>query len=151
MFVSELYDHRIAVFRRSDGALLRRFGRKGSGDGELYHPMALCVMGTTRRIAVVDFGNHRISVFTTEGAFDRHVGTGGFRFLHGIACSQNGNELFVADWRSATISVLRDNGEVLHRCGDDEREFRDFFTSIAIHGGRIFAQSYHCQECVVFT
>ncbi len=153
VYASEVKNHRIAMFRRSDGALLRRFGCHGSGDGELDHPSALCVMGTTRRIAVTDFENHRISVFSTEGVFDRHVSAGELCHPHGIACTETGHELIVTTCGCRrTLLVLRDSGELLHKLkasGVYEKE--DVFTSIAMHGDRIFAHLLKANACVVFT
>jgi DNA-binding beta-propeller fold protein YncE len=44
--------HRISVFNRGDGVLLRRFGSHGSGDGQLNCPLGLCFMSGHRHIAV---------------------------------------------------------------------------------------------------
>jgi hypothetical protein len=57
-------------------ALLRRIGSgsKGSGDGELKWSLGLCFMSDGRHIAVGDNGNHRVSVFSVDGDFVRHVG-----------------------------------------------------------------------------
>jgi hypothetical protein len=43
----------ISVFNRGDGALVRRFGSGGSGDGQLSRPLGLCFMsdGLLGRIA----------------------------------------------------------------------------------------------------
>jgi DNA-binding beta-propeller fold protein YncE len=76
IMVSERDAHRISAFSRGDGALLRRFGCEGSGDGQLYWPRGLCFMSGHRHVAVADCGNNRVSVFSVEGEFVRHVGVG---------------------------------------------------------------------------
>ncbi len=62
--VSE-WEHRISVFNRGDGALLRRFGSFGLGDGQLRFPCGLCFMSGHRHVAITESGNHRVSVLTT--------------------------------------------------------------------------------------
>ncbi len=141
IMVAEHDANRISVFSRGDGALLRRFGCKGSGDGQLNYPHVLCFMSGHRHVAVAEYKNHRVSVFSVEGEFVRHVGVGELRCPQGVACSAF-DEIVVADWGNRRIVVFSASGEVLHmmRGGD--------FTGVAIHGGTIFAQT---EKCVVFT
>ncbi len=145
--VSERSAHRISVFSRGDGALLRRFGTKGSRDGQLYNPQGLCFMSGHRHIAVADFDNSRVSVFSVEGEFVRHVGVGKLGYPHGVACSAF-DELVVADRYNSLVVVFSASGELLNRMGGGR------FTGVAIHGGTIFAQALnilHANQCVVFT
>jgi sugar lactone lactonase YvrE len=124
--------HRISVFNRSDGALLRRFGSKGPGDGHLQFPQGLCFMPGHRHVAVADFYNRRVSVFSVEGDFIRHVGVDTLTWPNGVACSAS-DELVVAD--TFRVAVLSASGELLKTMGCVA------FTGVAIHGGTIFAQS----------
>jgi hypothetical protein len=79
---------RISVFNRRDGSLLCRFGSVGSGDGQLRQPCGLCFINDNRHIAVADsHNNHRVSVFSVEGQFIRHVGVGMLRAPQSIACT----------------------------------------------------------------
>jgi DNA-binding beta-propeller fold protein YncE len=142
IMVSETDAHRISVFKRRDGALLRRFEREGSGDGQLKHPCGLCFMSGHRHVAVVDFGNHRVSVFSVEGEFVRHVGVGELYYPIGVACSAFG-EIVVASYITG-VFVFSASGELLHRMRGGD------FTGVAMHGGTIFAQTWS-NKCVVFT
>ncbi len=143
IMVSERDAHRISVFKRGDGALLRRFGSPGSGDGQLHTPQGLCFMSGHRHVAVADNNNSRVSVFSVEGEFVRHVGVGELRSPTGVACSAF-DEIVVACGLSGRVAVFSASGEVLHtmRGGD--------FSGVAIHGSTIFAQTYN-DKCVVFT
>jgi DNA-binding beta-propeller fold protein YncE len=134
--------HRISVFSRGDGALLRRFGSEGSGDGQLHRPYGLCFMPGHRHIAVADRSNSRVSVFSVEGEFIRHVGVGKLSNPAGVACSAF-DELVVAD-TNTRISVFSASGELLKTMGCGG------FGGVAIHGGTIFAQDYVSGLCVVF-
>ncbi len=140
--VSEWEAHRISVFNRHDGALLRRFGSFGLGDGQLRFPCGLCFMSGHRHVAVAELGNHRVSVFSVEGEFIRHVGVGQLRSPTGVACSAF-DELVVADHGNKRVVVLSASGELL-RTLECER-----VTSVAINGGAIFAHGN--EKCVVFT
>jgi DNA-binding beta-propeller fold protein YncE len=139
--VSEHIAHRISVFNRSDGTLLRRFGSKGPGDGQLQFPQGLCFMSGDRHVAVADHLNNRVSVFSVDGEFVRHVGVG--VSPTGVACSAF-DELVVADRGTLRVAVFSASGELLKTMG------RGAFTGVAIHGGTIFAQDQRSAQCVLF-
>ncbi len=140
--VVEQTAHRVTVFGRRDGALLRRFGSQGSGDGQLQYPCGLCFMSGHRHVAVADSWNRRVSVFSVEGEFVRHVGVGGLRHPRGVACSAF-DELVVADPAGNRFVAFSASGEVVKTMGGSG------FTAVAIHGGIIFAQDYDNCTCVL--
>jgi DNA-binding beta-propeller fold protein YncE len=142
--VSERDSHRISVFNRGDGALLRQFGCAGSGDGQLHWPLGLCFVSNDRHVAVVDRDNDRVSVFSVEGEFVRHVGVGALKRPYGVACSAF-DELVVADRGNSRVAVFSGSGELMQCMGCD------LFSGVAIHGGTIFAQDRDEEKCVVFT
>jgi DNA-binding beta-propeller fold protein YncE len=139
--VSEETAHRISVFSRRDDTLVRRFGSKGSGDGQLNTPRGLCFMAGHRHVAVADQWNHRVSVFTVDGGFVRHVGVGELSYPQGVACSAF-NELVVADWGNRRVVVFTATRSFA--VGDG------CFTGVAIHGGTIFAQDHDNSKCILF-
>jgi tripartite motif-containing protein 71 len=141
--VSEADAHRISVFKRRDGALLRRFGSQGSGDGQLKYPQGLCFMSGHRHVAVADFNNDRVSVFSVEGEFVRHMGVGKLHNPFGVACSAS-DELVVADHGNDRVAVFSASGELLKTMGSGP------FTGVAIHGGTIFAQDWNNSKCILF-
>jgi DNA-binding beta-propeller fold protein YncE len=145
--VSEYVSCRISVFRRGDGALLRRFGSFGHGDGQLQRPQGLCIIIKTGHIAVADDLNGRISVFRVDGAFVRHVGAGQLGRPSGVAsCSASGDGQLVAVADAGgfgQLVVFGAGNEVLHAVRGVH------FSGVAIHGDTIYAQRY-CGECVVF-
>jgi tripartite motif-containing protein 2/3 len=139
--VSEHSAHRISVFNRRGGALLRRFGCEGSGDGQLSWPRGLCFMSDERHVAVADGANDRVSVLSIDGVFIRHVGVGVLSSPQGVACSAF-NELVVADRDNRRVFVFSDAGELLTSFGDAD------FTGVAVHGSTVFAQAYFGERCV---
>ena len=54
----------------AEGKFLRKFGKKGSGDGELNFPSSVSV-GSDNIVYVTEYYNHRVSMFTSEGQFLR--------------------------------------------------------------------------------
>ncbi len=144
IMVSEGFLHHIIVFSRGDGALLRRFGSGGTGDGQLKSPRGLCFMSGHRHVAVADWGNHRVAVFSVEGEFVRHVGVGNLYGPYGVACSAF-DELVVADHSSKRVFVFSASGEVLKTIVGEGP-----FSGVAIHGGTIFAQDLAKSKCILF-
>ena len=64
LLVSDSWNHRVVAFRL-DGSAARVVcgtGRRGSGAGELNQPVGLAVTATGD-LWVVEFGNHRVSLF----------------------------------------------------------------------------------------
>jgi DNA-binding beta-propeller fold protein YncE len=142
--VSEYRLHRISVFSRGDGALLRRFGSFGAVGGQLHNPNGLCFVSGDRHIAVAEQGNSRVSVFSVDGEFIRHTGVLGLlKRPRGVVCS-SGDELVVADHARRRVVVVDASGELLMTMGDGG------FTGVAIHGSTVFAQDRDNQKLVVF-
>jgi DNA-binding beta-propeller fold protein YncE len=142
--VSEVAANRLCVFNRHGGALLRQFGRRGSGDGQLMSPRGLCFMSGDRHVAVADYGKSRVSVFSIDGQFIRHVGVGELKNPDGVACSAL-DELVVADGGNRRVVVFSDVGELLMAFGDG------CISGVVVHGSTVFAQDYQSQRCVVWS
>jgi DNA-binding beta-propeller fold protein YncE len=136
VYVSEWYEHRVSVFSRSTGALLRRIGSRGSGDGQLCRPVGLCILSSNRHIAVAERENHRVSVFNIDGAFIRHVGVGEVNSPAGIACSAF-DELVVVDVYNRRIVVYDACGKLAKSFGD----WFEFFSGVALHGDVLLTQT----------
>lgn len=66
IYVADRGHDRIAVVNRG-GAIIRTFGRRGEGPGELREPADLALDAARDRVYVVDRGNRRIAVFDLAG------------------------------------------------------------------------------------
>jgi hypothetical protein len=141
--VSEGEAHRISVFHCGDGALLRRFDGSGSGDSQLNCPLGLCFMSGDRHVAIADVSSSRVSVFSIDGEFIRHVGVGVLTHPHTVAASPY-DELVVADTGNDRAVVFSSEGDVVVTMG------RGDFSGVAVHGGVIFAADVNHRKCVVF-
>lgn len=98
---------RIDVFSAT-GALERRFGAYGAGDGQFINPFGVAV-NSQGDICVADSGNHRVQVFSALGVFKRKFGTLGvganqFRSPLGIAVGPN-DDIYVADTDNNRVQV----------------------------------------------
>jgi DNA-binding beta-propeller fold protein YncE len=144
VIASEAAADRISVFNRCDSALVRQFGQRGSGDGHLMSPHGLCFMSGDRHVAVADYGESRVSVFSVDGQFIRNVGVGVLKDPVGVVCSAF-DELVVADRGNRRIFVFSDVGELLMAFGDGA------FTGVAIHGSTVFAQDHGKCQCVLWS
>jgi DNA-binding beta-propeller fold protein YncE len=140
--VSEVGAFRVSVFNRGDGALLRRFGCEGSGDGQLNSPTVLCFMSGDRHVAVCDWRNNRVSVFSVDGEFIRHVGVGVLNAPLGVACSGH-DELVVADYDHRRV-VIFGVGKKFKAMGTGE------FCGVAIHRGTVVAADARNHKCALF-
>lgn len=56
----------------STGHFLFKFGSAGGNDGQMKHPRGVCV-DPNDNIVVADQDNNRVTLFTPEGKFIRHI------------------------------------------------------------------------------
>jgi DNA-binding beta-propeller fold protein YncE len=140
--VSEFDAHCMAVFNRRDGALLRRFGSVGSGDGQFVYPSGLCFLSGDRHVAVVS--SNRVSVFSVGGEFIRHIGVGVLNLPHGVAASAF-DEIVVAEIAPQRLRVFSATGDLLATVGEGRR-----FTEVTLHGSTVFAASENPSAVTVF-
>ena len=69
--------HRVSLFSVASGSLVSRIGGwRGPGEGQLHNPRGVALCSDGRHVAVADYYNHRVSLFTVGGTFVRHVATG---------------------------------------------------------------------------
>ncbi len=155
----------VSVLCRRSDALLRRIGSHRCG-GHLDSPRGLCFVAGTSDFAVADCETNRISVFSLDGEFRRHIGEGLLKGPTDVACfAGGGDELVVADKGNCRVVVLGATGEVLHELVVADTESRyighdkyfnplfgignKHFSSVAVRGDTVVARAY--EDCVVFT
>ena len=69
--VCEYRKHSVSVYNNT-WDLIRTIGSNGSNDGELNYPAA-AIVSDEDTIFISDIGNHRVSEFTINGTFLRHL------------------------------------------------------------------------------
>ncbi|MGH7108842.1 MAG: 6-bladed beta-propeller [Stellaceae bacterium] len=120
IYCSDEWTNTISVFD-SSGKFVRKWGKAGSGDGELSHPAGLAVE-KSGNVIVADAGNNRLQVFTPEGKFVGKCGKAGsgegeFNQPWGVTVDKDGN-IFVADWKNHRVQKLDGNGRFLMKIGE---------------------------------
>ena len=113
VYVVDSWNHRIQTFT-TDGQFLSQFGSYGSNPGQLTCPVGI-IMDINNFIYIVEssvycnFGNDRISIFTTDGQFIRYFGGHGsnvsqFDSPYGITFDREGY-LYVCDYCNNRLVV----------------------------------------------
>ena len=93
-----------------------------TSDERLWAPYGVAV-NNRNEIAVTEFSNHRVSVFSSDGTHLRSFGNKGHKpgeFIHptGITFDNNGN-IIVADCGNNRVQVFSGNGEFLTTFGEE--------------------------------
>ena len=112
IYVSDGYGNSVVHRFGKDGALLRTWGRRGSGAGEFTTPHCVWVDRRTDRVYVADRENDRLQIFDREGA--RVAEWDDFHHPMKIYVDARGL-VFVTD-QIPRISVLDPSGELVGRC-----------------------------------
>lgn len=116
MFIVDVVNHKVRVFDRATGSIVRSFGEPGSGEGMLFKPTNIAV-GPGGDIYVSDTINFRIQVFSKQGVFQRSIGKlgrnpGDFARPKGIAVDKQGR-LYVVDGGFDNVQVFNEKDEIL--------------------------------------
>lgn len=140
--------HCVHLLRWSDGTSLCRIGSEGDGVGRLRSPWSVTFVDDTR-LAVADQGNHRVSLFRTDGTFCHNVGLGQLFIVHGVARLPSGNLAVVdcghrrlVELAAETVETVETAGAGVIREWQDDSEDTSRFTnpfgvdSIAVEGER---------------
>ena len=93
-----------------DGTLLAKFGKEGHAPGELFFPFGIAVNKDASKIYVSESGNHRISVFNSQGnflhCFGKKGNERGMFHLPRHLCIDQEDKLFVCDEQNQRIQVF---------------------------------------------
>jgi hypothetical protein len=157
----ETDDFRVLVTDRRRHYPLRTFAPPGTGDGQLSSvaPQGVCFLDDDRRIAVVDPKLARVSVFSIDGAFIRHVGDATvLRAPTSVACC-NASELIVGDQGAIYVFDV-ERGDMLMSFGPFGRPppqaDQDWFVNkerltVAVCDGTVYAKEEHGPRLYIFS
>ncbi|TRZ92229.1 MAG: hypothetical protein D4R84_12740 [Rhodocyclaceae bacterium] len=123
LYVADILHHQIQVLEKDTGKLLFKFGKAGSGEGELFHPTNIA-LGPDGDIYVVETSNFRVQRFTAEGKPVRTYGTvgstvGSFARPKGIAMDKAGR-LLVGDAAFQNVQIFDNSGKLLMYFGQTD-------------------------------
>lgn len=156
LFVVDTQGHQVLVYDEEGaswvdgGRLVRGFGTRGSGVGELNYP-TLVAVGPNGDVYVSDALNFRIHVFGPDGTPRRTFGqvgdaVGEFARPKGLDVDAQGR-VYVVEGLYDVVNVFDENGRLLMTFGGAGQADGNFWlaTGLAVdHRGRIFvADSYN--------
>jgi len=142
LVVCDSQNHRIQVFRYSDGMHLRSIGREGAGNGQFDTPWGIAFDGAGH-IVVSEFDGHRVQVLRySDGAHVLTIGSRGsdngqFYCPTGIAVDGEGN-VAVFDGHNARVKVHRLNDGAHIRTLGSRGSGNGQFAGGPTHGGVAF-------------
>jgi DNA-binding beta-propeller fold protein YncE len=121
LYVADSKQHCILVYDTETGLLVKKFGRRGSGDGEFNFPTDVAI-GANGRIYVADTMNRRVQIFDTDFRFVDKFGREGlswgeFRKPKGIALDAYGN-VYVLDSDFCNFQVFDQKKRLLMFLGE---------------------------------
>ena len=116
LYVVDILHHEVHVLDKLSGALLFKFGKAGSGVGELFQPTNIA-LGPDGDVYVAETGNFRVQRFKSDGTHVRFYGEvgnvpGAFARPKGVAVDRDGR-IYVADAAFQNVQVFENSGRLL--------------------------------------
>ena len=128
VFVTDWNLHALLQFSKKDYKLVRRTGTEGRGEGQLNSPKGLC-LDYNGDVYVADNWNHRVSVFSKDLNFLKHLFTQQLDFPCDVKVTPN--SVVVLDDSPNCIHFFSRSGALLRSCvtqgGDGMVYFPYFF------------------------
>lgn len=150
--ITDEHSHTVEVFT-SDGAFVRRIGRRGTGPGQFDAPSGIAV--DAEGMWVVDSGNDRIQRLTWTGLPTDIIGASGmgpgqFRRPWLLDVDRRGR-LWVADWGNDRIQVVTADGACELLLGSPgHAPFRRPSAVVTTHDDSFYVADWGQQRLVVF-
>ena len=118
IIVTDQLNHRIHQFNVHTGNSVKAFGKCGTGEGELMNPIGVCMDGEGR-VAVADYNNNRIQVFTEDGEPVSKFGDSGSEKLRRpTGCVFHQNMFIVCDRGNNCLKIFDRSGKFLRKIGE---------------------------------
>jgi len=129
LYASDYENGCIQIFHAETGNWVGKIGSKGPECGQIRLPSAV---GLDRddSLYVLDYGNHRISIFSRKGEFLKQIEEteqtkGLFSIPQGLAIDPNGM-VYVSDSRNHLIHVFEPSGKRLYCFGEEGSDAGQF-------------------------
>ena len=113
VFVTDSRLHALLQFGKKDYKLVRRTGTEGGGEGQLHYPYGLCI-DYNGDVYVAESSNNRVSVFSKDLNFLKHLGTQQLKTPHDVKVTPN--SVVVLDRSPNCIHFFSRSGDLLHSC-----------------------------------
>ena len=157
--IAEHNGHCISVFSASgEKAILRSFGSKGSGPGQLNGPHGVALTATGDILAC-DWYNHCIQLFSPEGESLKCVGARGnghLQFQHpdSIAVRPHSNKIYMTDNVNHRVQILNADltfSSTFGSHGSDNGQFKNPNGICCDSTGNVYVADYSNHRVQVFT
>ena len=142
VFVTDIDLHALLQFGKKDYKLVKRTGTKGGGEGQLNYPYGLCI-DYNGDVYVADGSNNRVSVFSKDLNFLKHLGTQHLKTLLDVKVTPN--SVVVLDSSPNCIHFFSRSGDLLRSCvtqGDDGMVYNPWFFCLDT-AGNILISDFH--------
>ena len=126
ILIADQSNHRIQHMNIQTGTIVKCFGKRGAGKGELRNSLRVC-LDDKGRIVVSECGNDRIQVFSQEGDSILIFGDRGPEKLNRpTSCIPYKNMFLVSDTDNNYIKVFDQTGTYLFKFGKEGNEDGQF-------------------------
>ena len=146
VFVTDSRLHALFQFVKKDYKLVRRTGTKGGGEGQLYNPKGLCI-DYNGDVYVSETSNDRVSVFSKDLNFLKHLGTQQLKYPRDVKVTPNC--VVVLDNSPNCIHFFSRSGDLLRSCvtqGRDGMVYGPWFFCLD-PAGNILISDFH-RHCI---
>ena len=113
VFVTDWSLHALLQFGKKDYKLVRRTGTCGGGEGQLNYPRGLCI-DYNGDVYIADRGNNKVSVFSKDLNFQKHLGTQ--QLWYPLDVKVTPNSVVVLDYSPNCIHFFSRSGDLLRSC-----------------------------------
>jgi len=145
--------NRVVVLNYSTGELLRQFAALGSGDGQIGYPTGVRFTPDNQHIIVVDTSNNnRLSMFTVDGVWVKHIGVGVLRAGWCDVDFTADGRIIVADFSNHRVCIFAADGVMTSSWGSkgtSDGQF-EYLTALAVSGDKLFAMDCWSARVQVF-
>ena len=142
VFVTEINLDALFQFSKKDYKLVRRTGTKGGGEGQLNSPRGLCI-DYNGDVYVAEYGNHRVSLFSKDLNFLKHLFTQHLEYPRDVKVTPN--SVVVLDWSPNCIHFFSRSGALLRSCvtqGEDGMVYDPYFFCLDPAGNILITDYY---------
>ena len=120
VLVVDANNHRIQIFDKN-GQFIHKFGKKGSGKGDLNDPLGIAI-NSKKEIIVSENDNHRLQIFDYNGNHLRFIGMNEIKSPVGI-CLDDQDNIYVGNWNLGNEAKIKafnnQSGKLIHSFGDE--------------------------------
>jgi len=144
---------RIMLFSYTSGALLRKFGGWGNGEGQFKYVTGIQFTADGKHLIIADFSKECVSLTTVEGVFVRYIGAGVLGGGSKDVTFNSAGEVVVADFSNHRVCVFSPNdGTLLRTWGAYGYGNSDFINPrvLAISRNRLYVLDQNSARVQVF-